>query len=470
MAKDTAKQALQTYFTKPWYLNVWFIGLLYALSIFIIPLIPAIVLSVLSQQDTNKKKQLVKDLNLDKLANLKLLEKQIEEKHNHDQTLDTLKEAEDILAKEQAQLQQTKSEAADATNKLIAAQAELEMQEYGFYGLEFDLDTSAEYKAKMIALQDQQKRMVKENTACLQHGDFTFNNSRAEGRRVIKKQTKLALWAFNSHCDNVITNVTYRNYEVSEKKIRRAFEVINESNSLIVISEPYLALKLQELDATFKFKEIKEREKETLRAQRAEEREEKKLQLEIAKERQKIEKDEQHVNAELARLQKVVREGKGKNKELQDEVAALESKLTDLDEQKKSVDYREANSKAGYVYVISNIGAFGDGVVKIGVTRRLEPLERINELGDASVPFRFDIHALIFSDDAYALEYKLHERFKKQRINRVNSRKEFFSVPIEAMKMAITEEFKSAEFTTEAPAREFRQSQAKQKVKSAKGK
>ena len=107
-------------------------------------------------------------------------------------------------------------------------------------------------------------------------------------------------------------------------------------------------------------------------------------------------------------------------------IAELEEKLEELQESIEDVEYRRANHRAGYVYVISNIGAFGERMVKIGLTRRLDPMDRIRELGDASVPFGFDVHALFFAEDAVEVEAELHRRFSQARVNRVNTRREFF--------------------------------------------
>lgn len=344
--------------------------------------------------------------------------------------------------------------------KIQVAEDELTIQEVGFTKLDFDLGTSIEYKTRMIQLQDQQKAMVKSKTACSAASDMTFNGSLAEGKKMVNKSVKMSLWAFNTQCDNVISKVTYRNRASSENKIRKAFDVVNANDTLSSITHEYLKLKLDELEATFRYKEQLEHEKDILRAQREEEREEKKLQQEIARERAKIEKDETHINTELARLQKLLSQERGDKATLLQEARTLQNKLQKLTKRKNEVDFREGHAKAGYVYIISNIGSFGKDVVKIGVTRRLEPLDRINELGDASVPFRFDIHALVFSDQAYALEASLHKRFAKQRLNQVNNRKEFFRVPLGEVQKAIVEEFggASVEFRSGVEAKEFRQS------------
>jgi len=135
----------------------------------------------------------------------------------------------------------------------------------------------------------------------------------------------------------------------------------------------------------------------------------------------------------------------------------LNARLADIDQALKEIDYREANQKAGYVYVISNIGAFGENVYKIGMTRRLDPSERIDELGDASVPFNFDIHAMIFSENAPALENALHHAFEKQKLNWVNQRREFFHVTLDEIKAVVKANHdKTAEFMDVAPAEQYR--------------
>ena len=138
----------------------------------------------------------------------------------------------------------------------------------------------------------------------------------------------------------------------------------------------------------------------------------------------------------------------------------LENHLSDIDKAIKDIDYREANQRAGYVYVISNIGAFGENVFKIGMTRRLEPQDRVDELGDASVPFNFDVHAMIFSDDAPALENALHKAFEHKKLNMVNTRREFFNVTLDEIKDVVKKNYdKTVEFIDVADAEQYRISQ-----------
>ena len=133
--------------------------------------------------------------------------------------------------------------------------------------------------------------------------------------------------------------------------------------------------------------------------------------------------------------------------------------LSEIEKSLQEVDYRQANQKAGYVYIISNIGAFGENVYKIGMTRRLEPMDRIDELGDASVPFNFDVHAMIFTEDAPKLEAALHQAFSDKKLNFINTRREFFKVSLDEIKAVVKQNFdKTVEFVDIAPAEQYRQS------------
>jgi len=494
MSREIDSNIYDKYLKKPWYLHQLTISIMFAAWILIIPPIVGVALLIVNAKDSKKKRQLLADHNIDKIIHLDVLEKQIAEKTKHDealnrlteirsrytatkseidslsteigmktehnQALKTLSGVQKELDKLKNQYKTGKDKLTDLEEKIIEAENEVDIQEVGFYGLDLDVSTSAEYKTKMIELQNKQKVMVKSRIACDFSDNVAWNNSLTDGKKMVRQSIKMKLWSFNTHCDSVITKVTYRNRGLSERKIQKAFDVLNSNDNLSSISYDYLQLKIEELDATFKYKEQLEHEKELLREQREQEREERKLQQEIARERAKIEKDETHINTELARLQNLLLEERSDKQKLQNEFNGLEQKLQKLNRRKEEVDFREAHAMAGYVYVISNVGAFGRDVIKIGVTRRLEPIERINELGDASVPFRFDVHALVFSDHAFKLEKALHDRFAKQRMNQVNSRKEFFKIPLEEVQKAIIQEFgaSSVEFHMQPEAREFRQS------------
>ena len=157
-------------------------------------------------------------------------------------------------------------------------------------------------------------------------------------------------------------------------------------------------------------------------------------------------------------------EKNGETDDLLEKKAQLEAQINDTAAAIENVDYREANRKAGYVYIISNIGAFGENVYKIGMTRRLDPQERVDELGDASVPFNFDVHALIFTDDAPGLETALHNAFESRKLNKINSRREFFAVSLDEIKSEVRKNFdKTVEWIDVPEAEQYRQSKLIQK-------
>ena len=220
-------------------------------------------------------------------------------------------------------------------------------------------------------------------------------------------------------------------------------------------------MKLEELSLCYEYENKKNEEKEQRRIQREKEREQAKLLKEIEEARKKIQKEQTHYTTQLKFLNDQIEiESNSERLEfLLQKKNDVEKNLIDLDIALKDVDYREANQKAGYVYVISNIGAFGNDVYKIGMTRRLNPQDRIDELGGASVPFKFDIHAMIFSDDAPALEAALHRAFENRKVNMANGRKEFFNVTLDEIKKVINANYdKTVDFIDIPPAQQYRES------------
>ena len=274
---------------------------------------------------------------------------------------------------------------------------------------------------------------------------------------------KSALLAFNTECENAISKVKFNNYESMKKRIEQIFKKINRMNSTndIKISDEFLSLKFNELSLAYEYAQKKQEEKERAREQREIERENLKVQKEIEAERKRIEKERIHYENLMNRLQEQMEAERSEARKqlIQEKIDAANGELKDLDKALKDVDYRAANERAGYVYVISNIGAFGENVYKIGMTRRLEPKDRIDELGGASVPFRFDIHALIFSDDAPKLETALHNAFADKRVNMVNGRKEFFRVNLEEIERVVRENYdKTVDFRYLPDAQQYRES------------
>lgn len=238
--------------------------------------------------------------------------------------------------------------------------------------------------------------------------------------------SKLMLRAFNAEADNLVRAMKPYKLTTSVDRLFKVAQTIQRIGKTmnIRIAEDYLRLRVEELELTADFLQKQAEEKEQERAEKERLREERKVQQELERERQRLLKERTHYTNALAALRATGDE---------QAVARMEAEIADCDRAMADVDYREANIRAGYVYVISNIGAFGEQMVKIGMTRRLDPMDRIRELGDASVPFDFDVHALFFSKDAVGIESQMHARLAHVRVNRVNLRREFFyASPAEA--------------------------------------
>lgn len=356
----------------------------------------------------------------------------------------------------------------DLKKQVISYDDQINIESYGLYTPHYSFTSSPEYKEKLDNIRALQRSMIKSNKAGLITHQMLFNNSVAEGKKMQRENIKQLIRTFNVECEAAINKATISNMSRIEQRIKKSFETLNKLNerNLIVLSKRYLNLKLDELHLSFEYAQKKEEEKEILREEREKEKEERKVQAEIAKQRKAVEQErkkqaEHYKQAEVLLKEKMqnVDENDEKFKSLQAEVAKLKEQLAELDKKEASLDYRENHSTAGYVYIISNIGAFGKNVFKIGVTRRLDPLARIKELSSASVPFKFDVHALIFSDDAYKLESNLHNYFDKYRVNKVNNRKEFFGITIHQVKDALDKYYnRTFDFHEIPEAEEYRKS------------
>ena len=319
----------------------------------------------------------------------------------------------------------------------------------------YDFANSSLCKDELERIREKAKEMVRNNTAVICKTDWTVNGSISKGRKMINDKIKMNLKSFNNGCDYIISSMKYSTYNSSLNKINKLFNDINRLSTTndIEITKDYLNLKLEELDLAFVYAELKEEEKEEQRRIREQMREEAKRQAELEEKRKAINKEQQHYENELKRALE-----RNRDAEL---IKKLRERIAELENSKKDVDKLEATVKAGYVYIISNEGSFGENCYKIGTTRRLNPLDRVDELGNASVPFRFDVHALIFSEDCFELESKLHKIFDAKRVNKVNKRKEFFNVTLDEIVEVVNNQLGlNVEFTLEAIAREYRESKA----------
>ena len=330
----------------------------------------------------------------------------------------------------------------DLNGQLVNVSDEVMYEDYGLYKPRYDFANSSAYKGKLSEVRSNQKEMIKNGEAGIIFNSMTLNDSEAQGRSMQKKNIKQLVRSFNGECEAAINKVTKSNIERIKKRITRSFEQLNKLNEPngVRLTANYLDSKLDEAYIALEYALKKEQEKELLREQRQREKEERQAQEQYAQERAKYEKDETHFQQAKDLLQNKINNSKSdvEIESLKRKLADLQDKISDIQAKKVKLSDRAENPTAGYVYIISNIGSFGQNVYKVGVTRRLDPMDRINELGSASVPFKFDVHALIFTDDAYKLETELHEYFDKERVNKVNKRKEFFKLNIDEIKQVLS--------------------------------
>ena len=339
------------------------------------------------------------------------LERQQQENEQLKQRIDEVLRSEQQL---KVEMERTTKEMEQAKKDFNELQQQLEEETYvsqcGFYTdlnqLVFTYGSTVEYKQAIENNLQQQKEMIENKTVCKWQDNALYYNSKKQ----IENTTKLVIRCFNSECNTTINNMGRSSLETVNNKITKSFEQINKlmKSNKIQMSQDFLELKLEEAKLVFE-QQLKNKEEKELEAQRrAELREQEKLEKEIQKEKDKALKEKQQTQ------------------ELLDRIAELEAQVNAIDETIDSLDERgSVTCKAGWVYIISQPGS---DEVKIGTTRRLDPYERINELGSASVPFKFNTHAVLFAEDAFALENQLHKYFNEKRVNKANIRKEFFTV------------------------------------------
>ena len=327
---------------------------------------------------------------------------------------------------ERAEIEGLKKQLADTKKSIVETEDLALLQEAGIYHYRHPLTDVVTYEKELETIDAQTKAMTrKDGGAVLAATNWTVNGSAAEGRTMVRDFSKLLLRAFNAEADNLVRGLKAYKLDAAIERLRKVASTIEKLGKTmqIRISLPYLNLRVRELELTADFLQKQAEEKEAEHVERERLREERKAQQEMERERERLEKEKKHyANALEALVEKGDEAG----------AARLREQLSDVEKAIEDVDYRAANIRAGYVYVISNIGSFGEQMVKVGLTRRLDPTERIRELSDASVPFNFDIHAVFFSKDAVGIETAMHERLDSRRVNTVNRRREFFrATPLE---------------------------------------
>lgn len=327
----------------------------------------------------------------------------------------------------------------------------LSFAELGVYEPYFNFDDSESFKAAIRDARAEQKGMIERKTAVFGTTSWLVDGSASKGETMTNRNVRMTLRAYNNECEAAIANTKWNNVLAMEKRVIRARNALNKLNqsSGVVISDGYEAAKLRELRLTHEYREKRKEERDKRSEKARLEREEKRLLQEAqaaVKEQEKFEELLARARAEVGVV--TSEEQAAKIKELERQLEAANAKLA------RARSMAE-QTMSGFVYIISNIGSFGEGVVKIGLTRRLDPSDRVRELGDASVPFLFDTHAMIYSDEAPRLEAALHSEFDDRRINVANSRKEFFRVSLDEVEQAVSRLAPGAEFYRDIEAQEY---------------
>lgn len=355
-----------------------------------------------------------------------------------------------LLEADNARLRQQLAEASSSADSYIELSDSRVLQEVGIYRYHHPLENAAAFRDRLTDIEARIADLVASDRAIVKSNAFTFDNSLAKGRRMTNDLAKLMLRAYNAEADNSIRSLRLGNVQTAKRRLEASRVSIAKLGALMEmhISDEFHQLRLEEIGLTADWLMKKQEEKEAEREERARLREERRVERELAEERARLDKELNHLQNAL----NAIRAAGNRDTD-------LEHRLESIHEAIAQNDFRAANIRAGYIYVISNRGAFGEDVVKIGLTRRLEPTERVAELSGAAVPFRFDIHTLYFSEDAVTLENELHKHFAPRALNQANPRKEFFfASPSEVREVLLEKVGNLLEFKEQAEATEYYQS------------
>jgi hypothetical protein len=355
-----------------------------------------------------------------------------------------------------AELRSVQAAVEAARAQLVELNDAIVLQQVGIYEYHHPLEDAEAHKERLSELQEQLKDTVRQREAVLASHMFSYNNSLAAGRRMVADFSKLMLRAYNAEADTCRRSLRAGNVITAKARLDNTVSTIAKLGAMMEmrINPSYHALRISELELTADYLMKVQEEREAAREERERLREEQKAQSELARQREQLDKQQTHYTATL---QTLVEQGRGHSAEASD----IRSKIVEVEEAISANETRAANIRIGTVYVISNIGAFGPGIAKIGLTRRLDPMERVRELGDASVPFPFDLHAQFFSEDAVTLEAELHRAFAHRRVNNVNLRREFFfSTPAEVREVMVEKLGNLLKFVEQPEATQYLQSKA----------
>ena len=427
-----------------WYLRTWFICLMFAMWPFFIP--PVIGLILLIMQGRSRKK--LEEARAVKYGKYDELDATIAKRQENLQS--TLAACDAEIAAKQRELTTKQREIATLRQQSAEILADTYVDQYRYS--DYDGISSEECRSKLSLLKTQEKEYIRD-------GKYVVSSS-SDPKKRAQDNIKQIIRCFNCECDNILLGLSVKSVEACRKKILSSFETLNKlfAADNVSLSKTFLEAKIEELNLVYTYELKKEEERQRQREIKEQLLEDERARKEIERQKQKLEKDQTQCSNEINKLMGYLQstQSEVEKKLYAEKIQQLEEKKQELEKEKETVLEREANARAGYVYVISNIGSFGKDVYKIGMTRRLEPMDRIKELGSASVPFEFDVHAMIFSEDAPALETALHHKFEKKSVNRVNLKKEFFRVSLDEIERTVKESYNNTVAFTRVPvAREY---------------
>lgn len=354
------------------------------------------------------------------------------------------------------------------TDAYIKAQTKVEKIKAGLPPPNFKADDDEDLKAAIQHIRDKQYRLIENNEATTSLSEWSWFGSKSDGKTLIKTYNKLMIGAFNAEVDLARSKMRHGSYDTAITKLEKSVKALEKLAETVnvLISPQYLQAKEEELEIWHSDLVRRQEEKEQRKRERAL----------LRQQNQELgrgsDDDEEELGNELDACEKDL--AKAREMALQiagDDLAEIELKIADIEEERRRLEEKFQRSifqaqitRAGYLYVISNIGSFGEEICKIGMTRRLEPMDRVVELGDASVPYRFDVHTLAFVQDAPKLEKQIHNALTDKRVNTKNYRKEFFYVAPAEAKAVMEEIGIKSSWYFEREAREYRESELRREA------
>jgi len=344
-----------------------------------------------------------------------------------------------------------------------------EFVEYGLFEMpDYLYETSARFAEEIKRIREKQRDLIKNKVAITYPDSITITANKRRDKLIFDGQIRLMLTAFNVDCDLLIGKVNPGNFPRTLERIEKLAAALEKSAATLHcgFNIEYVKLKYEECKIQYQFKLKKQEEQEEQRLIREQMREEQKAIREYERAIAQAEEEERIYRDMLEKAREQLKMASEEERAMAEQrIADLENLLAVAEAKEQRAKSMAEQTRRGHVYVISNIGSFGENIYKIGLTRRLEPELRVKELGDASVPFAFDVHAMIYSEDAPAIEAALHREFKRRHVNAVNFRKEFFRVDLQSIKDAVEKiTGGEAEFKMTALAEEYYESRRLQSV------